>query len=152
MNLVTLKKRHEFLRVRGGRRCQNVAFLLESKPRPKLAGHPNNSTEHDFHRPPGRLPPRVGDKSALAPIDGPRFGFTITKRLGNAVTRNRIRRRLKHAIAELAPEFARSGHDYVIVARRRAATLPYGDLKKGLERCFERVHDARDHNRSGVTI
>ncbi|MCH9765166.1 MAG: ribonuclease P protein component [Alphaproteobacteria bacterium] len=125
MQLQTLKKRQDFLRVRGGRRCQNAAFVMETKPRESLA-----STDAD---------------SSSGPM-GPRFGFTITKKIGNAVTRNRIRRRLKHAIGQLAKEFAQPGYDYIIVARRSAATEPYVDLKKALERCFQRVHDARVQN------
>lgn len=124
MQLNTLKKRQEFLRVRGGRRCQNVAFVLEAKPRHDAtsgSSGPDSITERE--------------------LPGPRFGFTITKKIGNAVTRNRIRRRLKHALSQLADEFAMPGFDYVVVGRRRAATQPYSDLKKDLERCLQRVHD-----------
>ncbi len=121
MQLTTLKKRKEYLRVRGGQRCQNVAFILETKP---------------------RAVPDVAATDAARP-EGPRFGFTITKKIGNAVTRNRIRRRLKHALAELANEFAKPDYDYVVVGRRSAATQPYSDLKKDLERCLQRVHDPR---------
>ncbi len=132
MQLTTLKKRHEYLRVRGGQRCQNVAFILEAKPRAAASGAPS-------------------DVAATLPDQplGPRFGFTITKKIGNAVTRNRIRRRLKHALSQLAGEFAQPGYDYVVVGRRRAATQPYSDLKKDLERCLQRVHDPRGHPAAG---
>jgi len=127
VQLTTLKKRQEFLRVRGGQRCQNVAFVLETKPR------------------------AAKDVVATATVgpEVPRFGFTITKKIGNAVTRNRIRRRLKHALSELADGFAKPGYDYIVVGRRRAATQPYSDLKKDLERCLQRVHDPRGHRAAG---
>lgn len=125
MQLETLKTRQEFLRIRGGRRCQNVAFVLETKPRQDR----DSSSVTSVSPSPRQNPPR--------------FGFTVTKKIGNAVVRNRIRRRLKHAISQLAPEFAKPNHDYVVVARRHAATQPYSDLKKDLERCLQRVHDPR---------
>ena len=62
----------------------------------------------------------------------PRFGFTVTKRAAKkAVERNRIRRRLPEAV-RLAAENARSGHDYVLVGRRKALSEPFADLKATL--------------------
>lgn len=65
-----------------------------------------------------------------------RFGFTVTKKLGNAVKRNRIRRRLKAAVAELAPDVAKAGYDYVVVARSAAFDRPFADIKADLSRAF----------------
>src|ERR1700684_2883717 len=50
----------------------------------------------------------------------PRFGFTVTKKLGGSVLRNRIRRRLKEALRLLPDLSARPGYDYVILARQAA--------------------------------
>lgn len=65
-----------------------------------------------------------------------RAGFTVTKKLGGAVARNRIRRRLKEAVRAVGPDAARPGYDYVFIARRRAATRNYrallDDVKRGL--------------------
>jgi ribonuclease P protein component len=73
-------------------------------------------------------------------LGGPRFGFTITKKLGNAVTRNRIRRRLKAAIAQLAPLQAQPGFDYVVVARHAAFDRPYPDIIADLHKAFAILH------------
>jgi ribonuclease P protein component len=64
----------------------------------------------------------------------PRVGLTVTKKVGNAVERNRIRRRLKevlrvHAAGDMAP-----GIDYVIVGRREVLDAPFGVLKAELSR------------------
>lgn len=76
-----------------------------------------------------------------APVEGgPRFGFTVTKKLGNAVVRNRIRRRLKAAVGAIAGEHARDGFDYVIVARRPAFDRPFEALVADLARALETVH------------
>jgi ribonuclease P protein component len=68
--------------------------------------------------------------------DGPpRFGFTVTKKIGNAVVRNRIRRRLREAVRQAGGK-AKTGTDYVIVGRRAALTLEFdrlvADLMSGL--------------------
>jgi ribonuclease P protein component len=57
----------------------------------------------------------------------PRFGFTVTKKIGNAVVRNRIRRRLRAAARAAAVHGAR-GADYVLIARPAALTLPFERL------------------------
>ena len=76
-------------------------------------------------------------------FDGPRFGFTVTKKLGNAVIRNRIRRRLKAAIAELAQTRAQAGFDYVIVARAVALNRPYPDIVADLCKAFAILHSGK---------
>ncbi len=64
----------------------------------------------------------------------PRVGFTVTKKVGNAVTRNRIRRRLKEAIRTQAARDMAAGSDYVIVGRREVIDAPFGVLKAELSR------------------
>lgn len=56
------------------------------------------------------------------------MGFTVTKKLGNAVTRNRIKRRLRAAADQVFPDLAAPGHDYNLLARPAAATLPFPAL------------------------
>jgi ribonuclease P protein component len=62
-----------------------------------------------------------------APGD-PRFGFTVTKKVGNAVERARMRRRLKEAIRTAEGLSVRDGHDYVFVARRDTLSTPFAVL------------------------
>lgn len=114
--LVTLRTRAEFLAVRGGARASCPAFVIETRPR--------------------------AEKPGAVSISGPRFGFTITKKIGNAVTRNRIRRRLKAAIEPLSTACAATANDYVVIARRPAFDIPFATLQKDLERAFQRVHHA----------
>lgn len=66
--------------------------------------------------------------------DAPRVGITATRKLGGAVERNRIRRRLREAVrvaagAEMAP-----GRDYVIVARQEVLSAPFDQLVSELSR------------------
>ena len=77
-----------------------------------------------------------------------RFGFTITKKIGNAVVRNRIRRRLKAAFAASAPQFSRSVCDYVVVARRAALDRPFAALLEDVARAFTALHDNAKRSRT----
>jgi ribonuclease P protein component len=64
----------------------------------------------------------------------PRFGLTVTKKTGNAVVRNRIRRRLKEAMRVHAADDMSPGSDYVIVARRDVLAAPFSSLLAELAR------------------
>jgi ribonuclease P protein component len=64
----------------------------------------------------------------------PRFGLTVTKRTGKAVTRNRIRRRLREAIRVHAADDMTVGNDYVIVGRSDVLDVPFDQLKTELSR------------------
>jgi ribonuclease P protein component len=59
---------------------------------------------------------------------GIRIGFTATKRVGGAVIRNRAKRRLREAARAMLPQFGRSGHDYVFIARNGTPDRPWARL------------------------
>jgi ribonuclease P protein component len=124
LRLGTLKNRGDFLAVRGGARWAGEAFVLEAARR-KVAIP---------------TPPANGVNIAIAQGDRPRFGFTVTKKLGNAVVRNRIRRRLKAAVAAVAAGTAVPFCDYVLIARLPALKRPFQDLKADLEKALGRVN------------
>lgn len=118
MELSTLKKRAEFLRVRGGPRWSTPAFVLEARAR-----------------------------TADAEAPEPRFGYTVSKKVGGAVVRNRVRRRLRALVASLAPERLRPGFDYVLIARPGAELRSYQDLAADLGQALDRVHRPRGRER-----
>ena len=64
----------------------------------------------------------------------PRVGFTVTKKVGNAVVRNRVRRRLKEAVRVCAAGDMLAGNDYVIVGREEVLAAPFAELKAELSR------------------
>jgi ribonuclease P protein component len=69
-----------------------------------------------------------------------RFGFTVSKRVGNAVERNRVRRRLREVVRLSAATRVRAGHDYVLIGRRAALNLPFVRMAQDFEGALRRVH------------
>ena len=68
-----------------------------------------------------------------------RFGFSVSKRVGNAVVRNRVKRKLKEAArVELLPRIE-PGWDFVVIARKDAADSDYRRLNRSLQRLFKRA-------------
>lgn len=68
--------------------------------------------------------------------EGLRIGFTITKRVGHATERNRIRRRLRAAVAAIAPDAPAATADVVLIARRPALSADFETLKTDLARAL----------------
>lgn len=81
-----------------------------------------------------------GLQVAPAPQTEPGIGFTVTKKVGNAPERNRMKRRLRAAAAACARDF-HPGHDYVLLARREALSLPFARMVADLSGLIARVHD-----------
>ncbi len=69
----------------------------------------------------------------------PRIGFTVSRKVGNAVARNRARRRLRAAVAEILPRLGQPGSDYVVIGRKATLERPYGDLLLDLTTALKRI-------------
>lgn len=71
----------------------------------------------------------------------PRVGFTCSKKVGNAVARNRAKRRLREIARLEIGEHGLSGWDYVLIGRRDVtASLPFDELRAGLRHALAAVH------------
>ncbi len=66
--------------------------------------------------------------------NAPRVGYTVTRKAGNAVARNRIRRRLREAVRLHAAADMADGSDYVIVGRTELVSAPFTEIAAELSR------------------
>ena len=109
-SLPVIKRRQDFVAAQGGKKFVTSCFVLQAHKR--KPGHP------------------AGDES--------RVGFTVTKKMGNAVARNRIRRRLREALRR-ADLPVRPGHDYVLIARGKALTCEFNQLARDIAFAFSQI-------------
>ena len=119
VNIVWLKKRKDFVRTQRGRAWRTAPFVLTVRAREAASDAPGQA----------------------------RFGCTVTKRIGNAVTRNRVKRRFREAIRIAAPGHAKSGHDYVLIARSHALNHGFAELTEALSGALERIHAKQPQKR-----
>ncbi|CUH99481.1 ribonuclease P protein component [Leisingera aquaemixtae] len=72
---------------------------------------------------------------------GIRLGFTCSKKVGNAVARNRAKRRLREAARMILPVHGRPGWDYVLIGRAdETAQRPFEELKRDLIYALKKIH------------
>ena len=114
-----LKKRAQFLHCAKGARRHCDTFTLQSASR--LSEASEIESAHSEH--------------------GPRFGLTVTRKIGNAVVRNKIKRRLREAL-RLTNHGGHQDRDYVIVARLPALTCDFVRLGQDLQRTIRQLHDS----------
>jgi ribonuclease P protein component len=73
----------------------------------------------------------------------PRVGFTVSRKVGTAVERNRARRRLREIVRLCDAERFKPGNDYVLIGRRAALELPFARLVEDFARALARVNQQR---------
>ena len=78
-----------------------------------------------------------------------RVGFTASRKVGNAVVRNRAKRRLRAAAAEILPRDGRPGTDYVLIARAGTGERRYAELLGDLAAALRQVDAAGRQQRPG---
>ncbi len=68
-----------------------------------------------------------------------RIGFTVTRKIGNAVVRNRMKRRLRALARELMPEQGVGGADHVLIGRQTGIERPFSTLRDELARALAKA-------------
>ncbi len=76
-----------------------------------------------------------------------RAGFTVTRKIGKAVVRNRVRRRLRAVAREVLPGLAREGCDYVLIGRLSTMHRSYAQLTHDLKWALSRLHGGGHRSR-----
>jgi ribonuclease P protein component len=72
-------------------------------------------------------------------IPSVRVGFTVSRKVGNAVQRNRVRRRLREVVRLVIPAHARRDLDYVLVGRQAALSRDFALLREELVEALKRL-------------
>jgi ribonuclease P protein component len=116
-----LKTRAEFLSVAAAKRkWVTPGLILQAKPW---------STGDD----------EDGKSSSRHALDSLGLGFTVSRKVGNAVARNRAKRRLRAAAAEVFSKSAKAGFDYVLIGRKATLDRPYQALVEDLRQALIRL-------------
>lgn len=142
VKFIPLKKRQDFIRAardRASRKWVTPRVIVQSMPdvAPEIAPEMAQRLAQ-------RLAPDVtGEIQPPQQIPQIRIGFTATKRLGSAVVRNRTRRRLRAAVAEILPAHAKPGFAYVFIGRDQTATCPYQCLLDDLKTALIKLHQQK---------
>jgi ribonuclease P protein component len=81
----------------------------------------------------------AGEGKQAGPGNVVRLGFTCSRKVGNAVARNRARRRLKALAAEIFPNHAEPGRDYVLIGREATVARDFASLRRDVEGGLKRL-------------
>ncbi len=109
--LTILTKRADFLAAARARRVSTPGFTLQAR------------------------------KRAPHEAEGIRVGFTCSKKVGNAVERNRAKRRLREIARTILPDHGRDGYDYVLIGRRdETASRDFAKMQDALKDALTKVH------------
>lgn len=116
IEVVRLCVRPQFIFVRGGRAERRKSLVVQARKR----------SDKRSGKPPGKQAGEAATLHAGA-------GFTATKKIGNAVIRNRAKRRLREAARQLLPRLGQPGWDYVFIARQDTADIGWARLLDDME-------------------
>lgn len=150
--------------VPAGQRSADAAFLLIAalkavrafQPNPMPIGVERLKKRAEFLRvasvrrkwaAPGMVLQAARDPSPQK-ADVARVGFTVTKKVGNAVVRNRVKRRLRAVAREIIPNHAEAGWDFVLIGRAKTTDRQFDELKSDLRTAIGKVGADTSHRRS----
>lgn len=109
-----LKKRSDFLKAAKGLKYVSRGFVLQSVPH-------HENVEHSV-----------------------RIGFTASKKVGNAVNRNRAKRRLRELAQNVALKLAQNGFDYVFIARKSILDMEFAALEQDVAKAIKHIERQRN--------
>ncbi len=112
--MYTLKKRADFLKTAKGLKHVARGFVLQAKPHANVV------------------------------VPSVRVGFTASKKVGNAVCRNRAKRRLRELARNTALKTALNGFDYVFIARKNILNMEFSKLENDIKFAMKKIHKPKN--------
>ena len=112
----TIRKRADFLAANRGRRVATPGFVLLARPRAAAK--------------------EEGD-------DAVRIGVTVTRKIGNAVVRNRMKRRFRELLWSALPESGLPDHDHILIGREGGVERDFAQLREELGAALTRAADGK---------
>ncbi len=111
-DIQVIRKRPDFLAANRGKRFVTPSFVL--------------------------LAHKRREDHTVAP-DTIRYGITVTKKIGNAVARNRMKRRFRALLAELLPEYGIEGADHIMIGRKEAQERDFAVMQSDVEKALKHL-------------
>ncbi len=127
-----LRKRQDFLRIASGRIKWVAGSMIV-----QMANRSENDKPEDN---------KPEDNATI------RVGYTASKKVGNAVRRNRAKRRLREVVRRVLKAGGKGGHDYVLIARSSAVDIPFDQLIRDFSWCLKRLGQSNDKNKNAVHL
>lgn len=117
-----LAKRRDFLRIASGRKkWVSNGMIVQVARRPEQEGAEEGLQAADD-------------------VSGIRVGYTASKKVGNAVKRNRAKRRLRQVVHQVLGTKGVKGHDYVLIARTACLDMSFDQLIRDFRWCLKRLN------------
>ncbi len=118
LEIQTLRKRADFLAANRGLRVARPGFVLLVRP-------------------------NAGPDGGHETGKGKRFGVTVTKKIGNAVVRNRMKRRFRELLRAALPAEGLPDHDYVLIGREGGVERDFQQLRGELSAALARAAEGK---------
>ncbi|GAA0477073.1 ribonuclease P protein component [Parasphingorhabdus litoris] len=112
IHIEVIRKRPDFLAANRGKRFVTPAFILLAYKRPE------------------------GDSVDKEVV---RYGITVTKKIGNAVARNRMKRQFRALLAELLPQYGITGADHIMIGRKQSEKRDFAAMRSDLEKALKHL-------------
>lgn len=137
--IAVLQRRADFLAANRGLRIARPGFVLLVRPNAVTVTGPVDQADSGAP---------TGPESGL----GTRYGITVTKKIGNAVVRNRMKRRFRELLRDALPTEGLPDHDHVLIGREGGVERDFAQLRVELSAALARARAGKGdppRNRKG---
>ena len=131
----TLRERRDFLRIaKFGDKWISKSVIVQRAPKPKF-----KSTPHAKEEAKSLESIDKSDHQNISESPVINVGYTASKKVGNAIKRNRAKRRLREVVRLLEPKNIDSHYEYVFIARIETVDVDFKQLRSDLKWCLKRL-------------